>query len=597
VASPRQWWKRWEWWLDPPNLLSDTLRGQDTFFAGPGMGPDYDWPNPRLPIQPQENRGFVHGTNPCLIGQDQFFANPGQTATYDWPNPARPRQPAQADQPPNLLAGTLGQVQPFSQTDWPNPLQVRRAVQPDSQTSLLVGLLSVPFLQSDWPLPQVPRQPQDNRGFVHGTNLCLIGQDVLFGAPGETSLHDWPNPLLPRQPQENRGFTRGSNIQLIGQDQFPTRQQDWPNPLRPRQPNQADCQSSLLVEALAVPFNQTHWPNPLLARQPQENQGFVRGVDLCLAGQDGFFDGAGRAPVYDWPNPLRPRYPIQPEAPPDLLASTLGIPPPQPFSQTDWPLPSLPRQAQENRGFLHSTCIGLIGKDQFYGAPGQAQVYDWANPQQRRYPLQPESLPNLLSSTLGQAPTPFQQHDWPNPQQPKRPAQADCQTSLLVGPLAIPFHQTDWPLPQVPRQSQENRGFLRAANTQLIGQDRIYGAPGETRTYDYPNPQTARQPQENKGFIGQPLLRFVGLDSFFGAPGQAPVYDYPNPLRPRYPIWPEPPPNILTTGTYVPVVPTIFLTSNAQRNVEVSGSVQTKVMATGNSQRNVDTMGDAGANG
>lgn len=261
---------------------------------------------------------------------------------------------------------------------------------------------------------------------------------------------------------------------------------------------------------IAHPFTQTDWPNPRAALQTQENRGFVRAANVRLIGLDKFFGAPGQAPHYDWPNPVRPRYPLQPEAPPNLLVTFVVVA--APFYQLDWPNPLTAKQPQENRGFLRAANVQFIGLDRFFGAPGQAPVYDWPNPQRPRYPVQPESLPNLLTTVFYIVAPPFYQTNWPNPLALRQPAEnrGFVGQSLVrfIGPS--PFYQTDWPLPLAPRQPQENRGFTRAANVQLIG-----------------------------------------LDLFFGAAGEAPVYDWPNPQRPRYPLQPEPPPDLLTTTLYV----------------------------------------------
>jgi hypothetical protein len=116
------------------------LAGQDTFFAGPGMGPEYDYPNPRgkqFPVElrtfiqpmtilllrpfqtpeqpnprgrqfPSELRTFVAPVNLNLVGQDQFFTTAGRGPQYDYPNPtrAKSRFAAMTSQPQNNLLET-----------------------------------------------------------------------------------------------------------------------------------------------------------------------------------------------------------------------------------------------------------------------------------------------------------------------------------------------------------------------------------------------------------------------------------------------------------------------------------------------------------
>lgn len=52
-----------------------------------------------------------------------------------------------------------------------------------------------------------------------------------------------------------------------------------------------------------------------------------------------------------------------------------------PFRQQDWLVPKVAEFPIELRTFLNPVELQLIGKDQFFGAPGQVQDYDWQNPQ------------------------------------------------------------------------------------------------------------------------------------------------------------------------------------------------------------------------
>lgn len=287
----------------------------------------------------------------------------------------------------------------------------------------------------------------------------------------------------------------------------PFAQTSWPNPQQPRRPVQADCQSSLLVGPLAVPFAMTEWPLPQLPRYPQWNLGFTKPANVQLIGQDQFFAAAGQAPVYDYPNPLRPRYPVQPEPPPNLLTTTFTIVV-MPFYQVDWPLPQQPRQPAENRSFTRGANTQLIGQDLFFGARGQAPVYDWPNPVRPRYLVHPEALPNLLVTVFVVTAAPFSQRDWPNPQVALQPQENRGFTrganTQLIGLDKFPFALRDWPNPLLPKQPQENRGFVRAANVQLIGMDQLPFIQTE-----WPNPQIPRQPQENKGFVSGAFAQII----------------------------------------------------------------------------------------
>src|SRR6266852_2830634 len=69
------------------NGLLNLLRGKDTFFGTPGMGPDFDWPNPRGYVPSVALKTWLDPTKQWLFGKDQFFTSPGRGPTYDYPNP------------------------------------------------------------------------------------------------------------------------------------------------------------------------------------------------------------------------------------------------------------------------------------------------------------------------------------------------------------------------------------------------------------------------------------------------------------------------------------------------------------------------------
>lgn len=370
-------------------------------------------------------------------------------------------------------------------------------------TTVLGGPVASPFSQTNWPNPLQAQQPQENRGFFRAANTQLFGKDRFFGAAGQGPSYDWPNPLRPRYPLQPESSPNIALTTVLVAAPF--YQADWPNPQGKRAVSQADCSSSLLVGPLAVPFALRDWPLPSQARQPQENQGFVRASNVQLIGQDKFFAAAGQAPVYDYPNPQRPRYPLQPEPPANVVLRTVFVA--APFFMTDWPNPQVARQAQENRGWVRAANTQLIGQDRFFGAAGQAPVYDWPNPLRPRWPAQADNQSSLLISLFI---TPFFQTDWPLPQRPRYPVQPEPPPNLLTTVTFVtvfPFALRDWPNPQTPRQPLENKGFVGSVNVLLIGQDRL------------------------------PFL----------------LTEWPNPQRPRYPLQPEPPPNLL--GVYLPPPP------------------------------------------
>jgi hypothetical protein len=139
----------------------------------------------------------------------------------------------QADQPPNLLAGTLAAPQP------------------------------VPFAQSDWPLPGRPVFPAENRSWAYSA-LYLRGQDAFFAGPGVGPDYDYPNPRVRPFPIEGRSFDYSILPNLLGQDSFPARNTDFPNPGRAGQrilPIDANT-APLNVVVGPAPFVPPDFPNP-----------------------------------------------------------------------------------------------------------------------------------------------------------------------------------------------------------------------------------------------------------------------------------------------------------------------------------------------
>lgn len=103
-----------------------------------------------------------------------------------------------------------------------------------------------------------------------------------------------------------------------------------------------------------------------------------------LIGKDVFFGGAGLAPDYDWPNPLKWR------------------------TRSDkWPI--------DLRTYTDASEFWML-KDTFFGAPGQVNNYNWTNPRIAGFPLELRTLlENLLETTLAPTIAPFYVTEWTNP--------------------------------------------------------------------------------------------------------------------------------------------------------------------------------------
>jgi hypothetical protein len=162
------------------------LVGRDRFFAAAGVGPQYDWvnprgprplpvndpvtntlvtvlatptgtpkkqtewPNPRGPLWTADLRQGFAGSVPLnLLGKDKLYGGAGEVPAYDWSTtPAAGRgQPPLT--PPNLAVGTLARPvgsQEYAVADWRG-----RRVLPESPPNLLVGTLARPVGSQELP--------------------------------------------------------------------------------------------------------------------------------------------------------------------------------------------------------------------------------------------------------------------------------------------------------------------------------------------------------------------------------------------------------------------------------------------------------------
>lgn len=278
--------------------------------------------------------------------------------------------------------------------------------------------------------------------------------------------------------------------------------------------------------------------------QPHEIQG--TNTPLLLTGQDTLLRGVGQQLMYDWSNPNRGR-------PPGVV---------------------------DNRGFTESlVSTTLLGQDTIWGAPGQAPDYDLSRGRAYARPIQYEQSPNLqviqpvpstpvlpvdtnqpiprpayrgnrggelnLSETtlLGQdllLRGVGQQlaYDWQLPPKGRPPGPVDnrtlteslVNTTLFVDPGA-PLRPFDWqlPVPDPKRSSPVNRTHWQDLVPNLIGQDTVYGAPGEAPAYDWQLPPKGRPPgpvSNRSLWVDLVTTTLRGQDRIYAGPGQVPVYDW-----------------------------------------------------------------------
>lgn len=425
--------------LPAGDLLLTTLKGLDTFFGPPGYGPDYDFPNPRgrsyhaslqrweqanllmttlqpaLPAPFHQNewpvprgyvpaielRTFVDASEVWLFGTDKFFGLPGMGPDYDFPNPR-------------------GRTHHASLQRWEVGNQL---------LTTLSQLATLPFRQLDWPVPKAQQPAISLRTWLDPVRQHLIGQDEFYGGPGGGGPgYEFDMPV------------RGRQIQ---------------------QPAQALNRLPLLLSVR--PFNQSEWPVPRGAVPSIELRTFINPMEMQLIGQDTFYGPPGYAPDFDWPNPRGRGMPtsVQRMELSNLLLSTLAPLPPPPFYQSDWPVPPGPRASIQLRTWTDTLRQQLIGKDVFFGAPGQPPAnLDWPVPKGRPHPISllQWQQQHLLSGVL-------------NP----------------VGPA--PFFQSDWPVPKGRQPAIVLATWLDPLRIHLIGKDTFFAEPGRAPVYDWPNPR------------------------------------------------------------------------------------------------------------
>lgn len=187
--------------------------------------------------------------------------------------------------------------------------------------------------------------------------------------------------------------------------------------------------------------------------------------------------------------------------------------------------PFTPQANPNPRGYVPSIAlktsfdpikVNLLGKDQFFGAPGQGPNYDWPNPVTGRGRNWKRDVSGVAVRSQGQV-----------------------LGSLLLGTLknkdtffglggAPNFY---WPNPTLKRPNLELRSFLNPAEIQLIGNDKFFGLAGNPNFY-WPNPTVKKPNLELRTFLNPAEIQLVGKDQFFGLAGN-PQFDWPNPRAAR----------------------------------------------------------------
>ena len=226
----------------------------------------------------------------------------------------------------NLLTAVAGA--PFVPVDWTNPVRALQRFLNRTHLNIGTGYIGQDVIYGapgeaptyDYPNP-IPKPPHRSNRTHLNTGTGYIGQDIIYGDPGQAPAYDYPNPIPKRPHRSNRGHLY-VGTGLIGQDQIygdpgQVPAYDWPNPTRRvRRADQSDPQqpsswlNNLYTIIVAVaPFAQLDWPNPLrrvfsrmLTELPQPNLPSFLVTGLAPVGKILFLDRFLRRlrPVYRW---------------------------------------------------------------------------------------------------------------------------------------------------------------------------------------------------------------------------------------------------------------------------------------------------------
>lgn len=298
--------------------------------------------------------------------------------------------------PPNLLISGVVSSPITRKFDWPTQTAKRAQVPDQGQTLLLSTLApsaaSLPFAQYDWPTKQSIRY-QDRE---IPPNLVLT-----FGPTPNFKPIDWPT-------KQNRWYQNPEilpNLVLTLQPTPAPRAPIFENRPNAKWPIQPDQGRTLLLSTLApapsLPFNQTDWPTPkykflgpieqppnlLMSTMVQQYMVFI------------IIDDIPKHTLYQF------------DLFPNLLLTTLSVPPPLPFLPLDWP-------TKQNRWYQdREQASNLVLK---FGPTPNFKPYDWPTQQFKRY-QNLEQPPNLLiSGNLNPLPPlPHSNYDWPTKLSPK----------------------------------------------------------------------------------------------------------------------------------------------------------------------------------
>lgn len=218
-----------------------------------------------------------------------------------------------------------------------------------------------------------------------------------------------------------------------------------------------------------------------------------------LKSKDKFFAAPGEAPRYDYPNPRGYPFPLEDRGylntlDLELLGKDKFFAAPGEAPRYDWPNPdTFIKRSNENRTWIDTLTLTLLGKDKFFAAPGEAPRYDYPNPVQPRrwiglYDCSIGTNRLLYPAAVVQAP--FHQYDYQNPQIARRNPDWTLSTNPNQYPSGKPFKQDDYPNP---------RGYVPAVDVRswtLSSDPNRYQSGQPFNQSDWPNPRGYVQPAD-----------------------------------------------------------------------------------------------------
>lgn len=326
----------------------------------------------------------------------------------------------------------------------PNPGRGRGPLEPQLYYAPQQLIPGVPFVQTDWPLPQGHQAQAQWRDYTFVADWTPRFQ---FPAPDTTKIFRGHLRSLPAQPYPPNFFQSWTQSFFIPRLPLPAGDQVTDLPPAQRVPEQIQLHSWTasynlnLIGRDRLPTGDQVYDLAPGQRLPEQIQlhSWTWNYNLNLIGKDRMTVGEQ---VYDLT--ISQRLPADAARTwvSNLNTTTLFPAITKPFNQYDWQLPQ-GHQAQQQRDF---TFVSDWTPRFAFPPPDNTKIF---RPHQRSLPDQP--APPLLQQAVFQAYPPLH--------------------PTAVGPLGVVFNQFDWPVPKAPQQPAPS--LTASYNPNLVGQDKL----------------------------------------------------------------------------------------------------------------------------